>query len=149
MAENARLQVRRDADEQPWGDVGHGAGEQKVPVVVYDSSDKDITTHTNYRKKYYTHEGAVTDGIIWSPATGKRWHITTLYINTSVAAKITLEDDKAEGAEAVWEGEIAANSGVVIPFSPQYPLASEEDAADLIITTDAGNVYVLAVGYEI
>lgn len=111
--------------------------------------DIDVTTHTNYAKKYYTNAGAVTDGIIWSPAAGKRWHVTTLYINVSASATVTLEDDKAGGDEVVWKGEIAANSGVVIPFGEKYPLASGEDAADLIITTSAGNVYVLAVGYEV
>jgi hypothetical protein len=38
---------------------------------------------------------------------------------------------------------------VVLPFSAEYPWTSAEDAADLIITTTAGNVYVTAVGYEI
>lgn len=111
--------------------------------------DIDITTHTNYAKKYYTSAGAVTDGIIWSPAAGKRWHIITLYIQTSAEATITLEDDLAAGDSVVWKGEFAANSGVVIPFGEKYPLASGEDAADLIITTTAGNCYCLAVGYEV
>ena len=111
--------------------------------------DIDVTTHTNYIKKYYTSAGAATDGIIWSPAAGKRWHITTLYINISAAATITLEDDLAAGDSAIWKGEFAANSGVVLTFDPMYPWASGEDAADLIITTSAGNVYVTAVGFEI
>ena len=111
--------------------------------------DIDVTTHTNYAKKYYTSAGAVTDGIIWSPAAGKRWHVTTLYINVSAAATVTLEDDLVAGDSPVWKGELAANSGVVIPFVEKYPLASGEDAADLIITTSAGNVYVTCVGYEI
>jgi hypothetical protein len=45
--------------------------------------------------------------------------------------------------------ELAANSGVVVNFSEQYPLCSGEDAADLLITTTAGNVYVTVTGYEI
>lgn len=45
--------------------------------------------------------------------------------------------------------ELAANSGTVIPFPEKYPLASGEDAADLIVTTTAGNVYITCVGYEI
>jgi hypothetical protein len=72
-----------------------------------------------------------------------------LYINTSLASTITLEDDKAGGDDPVWKGEIGANSGVIIPFCDKYPLASSEDAADLIITTTAGNVYLTCVGYEI
>lgn len=111
--------------------------------------DIDVTTHTNYAKKYYTNAGAVTDGIIWSPAAGKRWHILSLTINVSAAATVTLEDDKAGGDEAVMKFEFAANSGITIPFPEKYPFASGEDAADLIITTTAGNVYVTAVGYEI
>lgn len=111
--------------------------------------DIDVTAHTNYARKYYTNAGAVTDGIIWSPAAGKRWHVVTLYIQTSAAATITLEDDKAGGDDPVWKGELAANSGVTLSFTEKYPMASGEDAADLIITTSAGNVYVTCVGYEV
>lgn len=119
------------------------------PIGKLLPADIDITTHTNYAKKYYTSTGSVTDGIIWSPAAGKRWHILTLYIQVSAASTVTLEDDKVAGDDAVWKGELAANSGVVLNFSERYPFASGEDAADLIITTTAGNVYVTAVGYEI
>ena len=111
--------------------------------------DIDVTTHTNYARKYYTNAGAVTDGIVWSPAAGKRWHVVTMYIQVSAAATVTLEDDKAGGDDPVWKGELAANSGVVLSFTEKYPMASGEDAADLLITTSAGNVYVTCVGYEI
>lgn len=111
--------------------------------------DYDVTSHTAKAVKYYTNAGAVTDGIIWSPAAGKRWHVTTLFLNVSAAATITLEDDLAGGDSAVMKMELAANSGVAIPFGELYPLTSGEDAADLIITTTAGNIYVTAVGYEI
>lgn len=111
--------------------------------------DTDVTAHTNYARKYYTSTGAATDGIIWSPAAGKRWHVVTMYIQTSAAATITLEDDKSGGDDPVWKGELAANSGVTLSFTEQYPMASGEDAADLTITTSAGNVYVTCVGYEI
>lgn len=111
--------------------------------------DVDVTAHTNYARKYYTNAGAATDGIIWSPAAGKRWHVVTLYLNVSAAATVTLEDDKAGGDDPVWKGELAANSGVVLQFTEKYPMASGEDAADLTITTTAGNVYVTCVGYEV
>lgn len=111
--------------------------------------DIDVTTHTNYAKKYYTNAGAVIDGIIWSPAAGKRWHVVSLVINVSAAATVTLEDDKVGGDEVVAKWELAANSGVVINFGEKYPLASGEDAADLLITTSAGNCYCTVVGYEI
>lgn len=111
--------------------------------------DIDVTAHTNYARKYYTSAGAATDGIIWSPAAGKRWHVVTMYIQTSAAATVTLEDDKAAGDDPVWKGELAANSGAVLSFTEQYPMASGEDAADLLVTTSAGNIYITCVGYEI
>jgi hypothetical protein len=123
------------------------AGTNAIGKLV--PNDIDVTTHTNYARKYYTSAGAVTDGIIWSPAAGKRWHVITLYLNVSAAATVTLEDDKAGGDDPVWKGELAANSGVVLRFDKDYPMASGEDAADLIITTSAGNVYCTVVGYEI
>lgn len=111
--------------------------------------DVDVTSHTNYVKKYYTSTGAATDGIVWSPAAGKRFHVVSMYLQTSAAATITLEDDKAGGDEAIWKGEFAANQGMTINFSEKYPLASGEDAADLIVTTSAGNIYITITGYEI
>ena len=129
------------------GDVTLTAGTAEVGSLL--PPDTDVTAHTNYARKYYTNAGAVTDGIVWSPAVGKRWHVVTMYIQTSAAATITLEDDKAGGDDPVWKGEIAANSGVTLSFTEQYPMASGEDAADLIVTTSAGNVYITCVGYEI
>ena len=113
-------------------------------------SDIDVNgSNANHADKYYTNAGAVTDGIIWSPAAGKRWHVLTLYINVSAAATVTIEDDLAAGDNARWKGELAANSGVVLTYDKEHPFSSGEDAADLLITTTAGNVYVQAVGYEV
>lgn len=105
------------------------------------------TAATAHVKKYYTNAGAVTDGIIWSPAAGKRWFVTDIFINVSAAATITLEDDLSGGDSAIWKAELAANSGWSHSFTT--PWFSGEDAADLIITTSAGNVYCTVVGYEI
>lgn len=124
-----------------------GAGTNAIGKLL--PPNIDVTAHTNYARKYYTNAGAVTDGIVWSPAAGKRWHVVTMYIQTSADATITLEDDKVAGDDPVWKGEIAAKSGVTLSFTEQYPMASGEDAADLLITTSAGNVYVTVVGYEI
>ena len=123
------------------------AGTNAIGKVI--PPDYDVTSHTAKAVKYYTSAGAATDGIIWSPAAGKRWHVTSLFINVSAAATVTLEDDLAGGDNPVMKMELAANSGVAIPFGDLYPFTSGEDAADLLITTSAGNVYVTAVGYEI
>lgn len=111
--------------------------------------DIDITAHTNYARKYYTNAGAVTDGIVWSPAAGKRWHVTSLYFQLSADATVTFEDDKAGGDDPVLKGEYKAGSGVALSFDEKYPMASGEDAADLIVTTTAGNICVTVIGYEI
>lgn len=98
-------------------------------------------------KKYYTNAGAVTDGIVWSPASGKRWYVTDIFLNVSAAATVTLEDDLVAGDSVVWKAELAANSGWSHHFGT--PLFSGEDAADLLVTTSAGNVYITVTGYEI
>lgn len=98
-------------------------------------------------KKYYTNAGAVTDGIVWSPAAGARWYVTDIFINVSAAATVTLEDDLGAGDSPVWKAELAANSGWSHSFTT--PLFSGEDAADLLVTTTAGNVYITITGYEI
>lgn len=129
------------------GDVTLTAGTAAIGSLL--PSDTDVTAHTNYARKYYTSAGAATDGIIWSPAAGKRWHVVTMYINVSAAATVTLEDDKAGGDDPVWKGELAANSGVVLQFPEKYPMASGEDAADLLVTTTGANIYITCVGYEV
>lgn len=114
------------------------------------AKESDLATAgTTHVKKYYTNAGAVTDGIVWSPAAGKRWYCTLLAINVSAAATVTIEDDLAAGDSPVYKAELAANSGVVIPFGADAPMFSGEDAADLLVTTTAGNVYITCVGYEI
>lgn len=130
-----------DADYSPL--VTNKLGSIRVAV----QEDDLATAATKHVKKYYTNAGAVTDGIIWSPAAGARWFITDIFINISAAATITLEDDLAGGDSPIWKAELAANSGWAHSFST--PWFSGEDAADLIITTTAGNVYVTVVGYEI
>ena len=42
-----------------------------VPLPVRPN-EYELTGNTTHVKKYYTNAGAVTDGIIWSPAAGKR-----------------------------------------------------------------------------
>lgn len=119
-------------------------------VVSQRPPDVDVTTHTNYARKYYANSGATTDGIVWSPAAGKRWHITSIFVGISAAATVTLEDDKSGGDDdPVWSHTFAADGGWSQSFDPMYPLASGEDAADLIVTTSAGNVVVVAIGYEV
>jgi len=116
-------------------------------VRLAPPEDDFAVAGSNHVKKYYTNAGAVTDGIVWSPASGKRWYITSIFLNVSAAATVTLEDDKAGGDEAIWKAELAANSGWSSTFP--VPWFSGEDAADLIVTTSAGNVYITIVGYEI
>ena len=113
---------------------------------VIGAVKKDVINYTAIRK-YYTNAGAVTDGIVWSPAAGKKWVITDIIINTSAAATVTLEEDLAGGDSPFMKLELAANGGVSTNF--QTPLMSTEDDADLIITTSAGNIYVTVSGYEI
>lgn len=116
-------------------------------AVTANPSKLATTDDADFMRKYYTSTGAATDGVIWSPAAGKRWYVTDLIINTSAAATITLEDDLTAGDAVVMKFELAANGGTVINF--KTPLASGEDAADLMVTTSAGNIYITAVGYEV
>lgn len=147
----AALGVRTDVPNAvgagTTGDYGFLATDMAggVRTALYETDFAVLGT--NHVKKYYTSTGAATDGIIWSPAAGKRWYVTDIFINVSAAATATLEDDKAGGDEAVWKAELAANSGWSHHFGT--PLFSGEDAADLLITTTAGNVYVTVTGYEI
>lgn len=136
-----------DENGNVWVSLGTKLAPTIDSVAVNQGTQDLATDATAHVKKYYTNAGAVTDGIIWSPAAGKRWYVTDLIINVSAACTVTLEDDKAGGDEAVMKFELAANSGISHSFNT--PWYSGEDAADLIITTTAGNVYVTVTGYEI
>ena len=144
--------VRRDTPAASAGTTGDNATvntDNLGRLYTHPSpTELDLATlATTHVKKYYTNAGAVTDGIIWSPGAGKRWFVTDIFINVSAAATVTLEDDLAAGDSAIWKAELAANSGWSHSF--ETPWFSGEDAADLIITTSAGNVYVTVTGYEI
>lgn len=97
--------------------------------------------------KYYSYEGAVTDGIVWSPSAGKKWVITDITLTTSAAATVTLEEDKVAGDEVVMAWDLAANGGVSLNL--QTPRVASEADADLIVTTTAGNLKLFVSGYEI
>jgi len=129
------------------GDVGPLEVNKLGSLRTAIPEDDLATAATTHVKKYYTSAGAVTDGIIWSPAAGKRWYVTDIFINVSAAATVTLEDDLAAGDSAIWKAELAANSGWSHSF--KTPWYSGEDASDLIVTTTTGNVYISVVGYEI
>ena len=116
-------------------------------AVTANPSKLATTDDADFVRKYYTNAGAVTDGIVWSPSAGKRWYITDIIVNTSAAATITFEDDKTGGDDPVLKLELAANGGFVSNF--KTPFASGEDAADLLITTTAGNCYVAITGFEV
>ena len=107
----------------------------------------ELAGNTVHVKKYYTHIGSVSDGIIWSPAAGKRWYITDIFINVSAVATVILEDDLDAGDAVIWKAELYANSGWSHSFTT--PWFSGEDAADFTVTTDTGNIYIMVTGYEI
>lgn len=130
-----------DADYSPITTNKLGSLRTAIP------EDDLATAATNHVKKYYTNAGAVTDGIVWSPAAGKRWFVTDIFIGVSAASTVTLEDDLTAGDAAVFKMEFAANSGWSHTFAT--PWFSGEDAADLLVTTTAGNVYITITGYEI
>lgn len=115
--------------------------------IAPPAEDFAVLANGPHVKKYYTNSGAVTDGIVWSPAAGKRWYVTDIICNVSAACTVTFEDDKAGGDEVVGKFEFAANSGFAHPF--KTPWFSGEDAADLLVTTSAGNIYITITGYEI
>jgi hypothetical protein len=114
----------------------------QIQPSKYPTSDD-----AEYKNKYYTSTGAATDGIVWSPASGKRWYITDLIVSVSAATTVTFEDDLTAGDNVVLKADLAANGGFCKRFVT--PLASGEDAADLLVTTTAGNLYVTATGYEV
>jgi hypothetical protein len=99
--------------------------------------------------KYYSNSGAVTDGVVWSPLSNKRWHVVSMYLQISSDATITLEDVRATGDSIVWKGAFVANQGMTVNFSELYPLVGSENGSDLVVTTTAGDVYITVTGYEI
>jgi hypothetical protein len=107
---------------------------------------RDVINYTPIRK-YIAGAGAQTDTIVWSPAAGKKWVITDLICSLSAAGTITFEEDKTGGDEVVFALDWAANGGV--SSNLQTPIFGTEDDADLIVTTTAGNVKILVLGYEI
>ena len=117
-------------------------------IHVIDSEEDFAVLGSNKVNKTFNLTGAQTDAIIWSPAAGKRWYITDVHYVVSAAAVVTFEDDLVAGDSVVGiGGSYAANSGLSRSF--KTPVFSGEDAADLILTTSAGNIQGIITGYEI
>ena len=110
-------------------------------------NEYELAGNTSHVKKYYTYVGSVSNGIIWSPAAGKRWYVTDIFINVSAVATVILEDDLTAGDAVIWKAELYANAGWSHSFTT--PWFSGEDAADLTVTTDTGNIYIMVTGYEV
>lgn len=144
VVDNSPDTARADADNDYVPISLTNTGAVRIAPI---SEDFAVLANGPQVKKYYTNAGAVTDGIVWSPAAGKRWYVTDIIINVSAACTVTFEDDKAGGDEAVAKFEFAANSGMAHSFNT--PWFSGEDAADLLVTTSAGNIYITITGYEI
>lgn len=130
---------------QPYLDYEEHDGANNAKRVIigsYKFAGSSILTN-----KYFAGTGAQTDSIVWSPAVGKRWYITDIFIAVSAAATVTLEDDLVAGDNPVWSHAVAANSGWDHTF--QTPLFSGEDGADLMVTTNTGNITITITGYEV
>jgi hypothetical protein len=127
------------------GDIKFG---EAIPTGtnVIGAVKRDVINYTGINK-YYAYTGAVTDGIVWSPASGKQVVITDLSMTTSAAATVTLQWDKTGGDEDIMAFDLAANGGVSMNL--QTPITCTEDDADLVITTSAGNIKIMVTGYEI
>jgi hypothetical protein len=98
-------------------------------------------------QKYYANTGAATDGIVWSPSATARWYVTSIVVSISAAATITFEEDNSGGDIIRHAVDFGAAGVYTAHFDP--PLFSTEDAADLLVTTTAGNVKVTVTGYEL
>lgn len=139
---NAAL-TNADADYSQISTTKTGA------VQIQYSAEDFAVLGSNFVNKPFNLTGAQTDTIIWSPAAGKRWYVTSFYYCVSAAATVTFEDDTSGGDVFMGiGGEHAANSGAACA-SLRTPLFSTEDAADLLLTTSAGNIRGFVSGYEI
>ena len=130
--------VQPSLDAEEHSRIGGVDGKK---VFVLDNAGNQIVSFggnlfsSDSVKKYYANTGAVTDGVVWSPAAGKKWYVTDIFVGISTAATITLEDDLTAGDSIVWAMDAAANSGWSKHFAT--PLFSGENGADLLITTTA------------
>lgn len=109
---------------------------------------QDVINWTPITPKHYASSGAATDGIIWSPTSGKKWVCTKLIFNCSTDSIITFEDDLAGGDATRLKFDVYAKVGATFSFLPGEFISAENDA-DLIVTNSAGNLYVTAFGYEV
>lgn len=107
---------------------------------------RDVVNYTVIRKPFNL-TGAQTDGILWSPAAGKKWVVTDIIWTSSATTTLLLEEDKTAGDEAVMYLDLAANGG--LSTNLQSPLFGTENDADLVVTTSAGNLKGVVIGYEI
>ncbi len=94
----------------------------------------------------YAWAAAATDDVIWQPATGNRFVVSLLLINTTDACVITIFDDDNDDVDILYKGSLGAEQQVVIPYPIPRPSAGINRA--LRITTSATGGYIQVWGWE-
>ena len=94
----------------------------------------------------YTWTGAVTDAVLWTPATGNRFVVSNIIVNTSGACTVAIFDDDESTIDTLFKGALGANATVVIPYNIPRPSAGVNRS--LRITTSATGGFVQVWGWK-
>lgn len=120
---------------------GRDTPESHIHVIREDVHFEDMV----HKSDDWT--GAVTAQATWTPASGKRFVMTDLFISCSSACTVTLFDGTDTEANRVLKADFAQYGGVAHAF--RKPWISAAVGNVLKLTTSAAGGYISVAGYEI
>ena len=93
MAEQSRVQVRKDDVENTWADVGNKAGNEKVPVTIGAGGGAGLTgTELNTDPFYHVNNWETVGDITYvgEESNDSQWRVTQLTKSTGVVHYATI-----------------------------------------------------------
>ena len=97
--------------------------------------------------KSYSWSGAVTNYLLWQPASGRRFVVTDFWIVCTTATLITVFDNEDANNKHLVAGSFAANGGISAS-NLRTPFRSQGTDRNLNLTTNGGSGYIVVMGYE-
>lgn len=97
--------------------------------------------------KSYSWSGAITNYLLWQPASGRRFIVTDFWLVCTTATLITVFDNEDANNKHLVAGSFAANGGISAS-NLRTPFRSQGVDRNLNLTTNGGSGYIVVMGYE-
>lgn len=96
----------------------------------------------------YAWTGVETDRVLWTPASGNKFVVTSMIISCSAAHNVTVFDETNSADNWLFRGDVAQYGGMSHTYGI-FPRVSSAVDNELKLTTGASGGWICIWGYEI